>query len=136
MPPGAEQAIRDGATMNLLLDIRFEHVRRFWLNSTLAELQQRYALSYHSVSQRFLVRNLNSGEQSSYATFMEAVDSFRTINALPVMDVELLKPDDATSVAIRAATEVRTIPRVLRMLLFWVDDYSLQSDWHQWRLRS
>lgn len=135
MPPGAEQAIRDGATMTLILDIRFEQARRFWFDRTLAELQQRYELSYHGVSQRFLVRNLNSGAQTSHADFVSAVDSFRTVSALPVMDVDLLQPDTPIEVLLHAATEVRTIPRALRMLLFWVDDYALESEWQRWSLR-
>ena len=135
VPQSAETAVRDGVTMNLLLQIKFDHVRRWWLDETVAELEQRYALIYHGVSERFLVRNLNSGAQSSFASFDDAIESLKTINELPLLDSTLVRAAVRNEISVHAALDIRSIPRVLGMLLFWVDDFSLKSDWYTWPLK-
>jgi hypothetical protein len=134
-PESVEKTVRDGAMLNLELQIRVGRARSWWRDETLAQLQQRYELLYHSVSQRYLVRNVNSGAQASYATFAEAIASLQRIENLPVMDQELLPPNARNEVSLRAAVGVRSIPRVLGLLLFWVDDYSLSSEWYTWSLK-
>lgn len=136
VPPAAvEQTVRDGATLNLELQIRVGRARSWWRDELLAQLQQRYELLYHSVSQRYLVRNVNSGAQASYATFAEAIASLQRIENLPVMDQDLLPPDARNEASVRAIVSVRSIPRVLGLLLFWVDSYSLTSEWSTWSLK-
>lgn len=134
-PEAVEQTVRDGATMNLELQIRVGRARSWWRDELLAQLQQRYELLYHSVSQRYLVRNVNSGAQASYATFAEAIASLQRIENLPVMDQDLLPPDERNEASMRATVSVRSIPRVLGLLLFWVDSYSLTSEWFSWSLK-
>ncbi len=134
-PAAVEQAVHDGATMNLELQIRVTRSRSWWRDEVLAQLQQRYVLLYHGVSERYLVRNVNSGAQASYPTFAQAVTSLQHIENLPLLDHDLLMPDTRNEISLRAATEVRSIPRALGMLLFWVDDYALTSDWYTWPLK-
>jgi hypothetical protein len=135
-PPAAvEQSVRDGVTLNMELQIRIGHARSWWRDEVLAQLQQHYELLYHSVSQRYLVRNVNSGAQASYATFAEAIASLQHIENLPVIDQDLLPPDPRNEVSMRATVSVRSIPRALGLVLFWVDNYSLTSEWSTWLLQ-
>jgi Domain of unknown function (DUF4390) len=134
-PADIEPALRDGATLTLEMQIRVQRTRRWWRDEVLAQLQQRYSLIYHGVSQRFLVRNENSGAQSSYATFAEAIGSLQHIGNLPVLDQALVQPDARNEVSLRTTMAVHSIPRVLGMLLFWVDNFSLESDWYTWPLK-
>lgn len=135
VPDAPAKAVREGATLNLNLQIKFDRVRHWWTNETVAELEQRYELMYHSVSERYLVRNVNSGAQNSFASFDEAIESLKAIDGLPILDSSLLASNQEYEVNLRAAVEVRTIPRALGMLLFWVDDFSLKSDWYTWPLK-
>lgn len=134
-PDKVERAVRDGATLTLELQIRISRSRTWWRDEVLAQLQQRYELLYHGVSERYLVRNMNSGAQASYASFDEAIESLQHIDNLPILDQTLLMDDARNEVNLRAITEVRSIPRALGMLLFWVDDFSLESDWYTWPLK-
>jgi hypothetical protein len=135
VPMVVEQAVHDGAMLNLELQLRVSRERRWWRNEVQAQLQQRYQLLYHSVSERYLVRNLNSGAQSSYASFAEAVTSLKRIDNLPVLDRDLLSSLADNEISLRANIEERSIPRALGLLLFWVDDFSLSSDWYTWPLK-
>lgn len=135
VPDQVERAVRDGATLSLDLQIKLSRSRSWWRDEVLAQLQQRYELLYHGVSERYLVRNVNSGAQNSYATFAQAIVSLQRVENLPVLDQSLLTADDRNEVSLRAAVQARSIPRALGLLLFWVDNYSLESDWYTWPMK-
>ncbi len=135
VPEQVERAVRDGATLSMELQIRLSRSRTWWRDEVLAQLEQRYELLYHGVSERYLVRNVNSGAQSSYASFAQAIASLQRVDNLPVLDQALLTPDVRNEVSLRAVVEVRSIPRALGLLLFWVDNYSLESDWYIWPMK-
>ena len=86
VPEGAQAAMREGVPLTLDLEIVVNRARRFWLDETVATLEQRYELVYHALSERYLVRNLNSGEQSSFATLDAALDQLRVVDDLPILD--------------------------------------------------
>jgi len=132
LPEGAREAVRQGAPLTLHVDIVVKRERSYWLDETVAALGQDYELSYHALSERYLVRNLNSGEQSSYATLDSAIDAIRIISGLPILDKALVVPDRRHDISVRASLDVRTIPDALRLILFWADDWRQRSDWYTW----
>ena len=134
-PPQVERLVRDGAVLNLQLQLRIVRSRNWWRDQQLVQLQQHYMLLYHGVSERYLVRNLNSGAQTSYADFEQAIESLRHIENLPIVDQNLIAPDARNEVGLRASLDVRSIPRALGLLLFWVDSFSLESDWYTWPMK-
>jgi hypothetical protein len=134
LPEGARAAVLDGVALTLDLEIEVNRARRFWLDDTVATLEQHYELVYHALSERFLVRNLNSGEQSSWPTLEDAVESLQVVDRLPVLDQSLVLPDYRYEVSLRARLDVRNLPEALRIVLFWVDDWRQQTDWYTWPL--
>jgi hypothetical protein len=135
LPEGARRAIREGVPLTLDLEIAVQRGRRFWLDDSVATLQQRYELVFHALSERYLVRNLNSGEQSSFATLEAALDVLRVIDDLPILDRALLDPKQRYEFALRASLDVRTMPDTLRFVLFWTDDWRQRSEWYTWSPR-
>jgi hypothetical protein len=135
LPEGAQQAIQDGAALTLDVEIVVNRDRKLWLNDTVASLSQRYEVVYHALSERYLVRNINSGEQSSHPTLANALDSLAHIQRLPVLDQSLIVPDRRYEVSLRAQLDVRNIPEILRFVLFWVSDWRQQTDWYTWPLK-
>ncbi len=79
LPDDAREAIREGAPLTLDLEIVMQRSRRYWLDETVAVLEQHYELVYHALSERYLLRNVNSGEQASFATLDAALDSMRVL---------------------------------------------------------
>lgn len=132
LPEGAREAVRHGAPLTLHVDIVVKRERSYWLDETVAALGQDYELSYHALSERYLIRNLNSGEQSSYATLDSALDALRVISGLPILDKALVIPERRHDISVRASLDVRTIPDALRLILFWADDWRQRSDWYTW----
>jgi hypothetical protein len=135
LPEGARQAVRDGVALTLDVDLGLHRARRFWLNETVATLEQHYQITYHALSERYLVRNLNSGEQTAYATLDAALESLAAIRGLPVLDVALIDPEERYEFSLRATLDARTLPETLRWVLFWKDDWRQRSVWYTWPLR-
>lgn len=129
---GARSAIRDGAPLTVHLDIIVRRQRSYWLDETVATLDQGYELAFHALSERYLVRNLNSGEQASYPTLDAALDALRVISNLPILDEALVAPKSRHEVSVRASLDVRTMPDTLRFILFWSDDWRQRTEWYTW----
>ena len=132
---GARAAIRDGAPFTLHLEIVVRRERSYWLDEVVATLDQSYELVYHALSDRYLVRNLNSGEQVSYPTLDAALDSLRVISNLPILDQALVRPERRHEISLRASLDIRTMPDTLRFILFWSDDWRQRSEWYTWSPR-
>lgn len=134
LPPGAQAAILDGVVLTLDLEIVVNRARRYWLDETMATLEQHYEVVYHALSERFLVRNVNSGEQTSWPNLDDALESLQVVTRLPILDQSLVAPALRYEVSLRARLDVRNIPDALRFVLFWVDDWRQQTDWYTWPL--
>jgi hypothetical protein len=135
LPDAARKAVESGLTLRLTYEIVVDRVRRYMLDAEIAALAQRYEVGYHALSQRYLVRNLNTGEQQDFGTLQGALDRVSEIRGLPVLDTALVTPGPVYEGRIRAVLDLSTAPDVLGWLLFWSDDWSATSDWKSWTLR-
>ena len=130
----ALNALNSGVPLTIELQMQVIRVRRFYVDSVDAELAVRFELEYRPLSQRYIVRNLNSGDQDSFATLYSALNNLGRIQGLPVIDESLLIPGRDYRARVRAllATEQYSAP--LRLLFFWRDEWQLTSEWYEWML--
>ncbi len=130
----ALDALNSGVPLTIELQMQVIRSRRFYLDALDAELAFRFELEYRPISQRYIVRNLNSGDQDSFATLYSALNYLGRVQRLPVIDESLLVPDRDYRVRLRAllATEQYSAP--LRLLFFWRDEWQLKSEWYEWTL--
>ena len=135
LPEGARQAIIEGVPLTLELEIVLRRSRRFWFDESVATLVQNYQLEHRVLSERYLVRNLNSGEQMSFPTLDNALDAMRVVSSLPILDQSLIEPDEEYEISLRASLDVRTMPDVLRFVLFFADDWRQRSERYIWSPR-
>jgi hypothetical protein len=127
-------ALESGVTLSIELQIQVIRVRRFLIDAVEAELAVRYQLEYRPLSQRYIVRNLNSGNQDSFATLYSALNNLGRIQGLPVIDDALLVPDRPYRLRVRAMLNTQQYPATLRLLFFWRGQWQLQSEWFEWYL--
>ena len=135
LPDGARKAVESGLTLRLTYEIKVDRVRRYMPDAGIAALEQRYEVSYHALSQRYLVKNLNTGEQQDFGSLQAALDRVGELHGLPVIDATLVSDGPVYEGRIRAVLEMNTAPDVLGWLLFWTDDWSAASDWKTWTPR-
>ena len=75
-----------------------------------------------------------SGDQDSFATLYSALNNLGRIQALPVIDDEVLDADAKYRIRLRALLSTRQYSAPLRFLFFWRDEWDLKSEWYEWRL--
>lgn len=136
MSEEALAALENGVALTFELQFRLDKVRRFWVDKKTATLEQRFELSYQPLSERYVVRNLNSGNQSSYATLFSALSDMGRIIDLPIIDASLLDTGERYELALRAVLDQNTLPGPLRLLAFWSSGFRLESDWYIWMLNA
>jgi hypothetical protein len=127
-------ALESGVTLTIEMQMQVIRIRRMLIDSVDAELAVRYELEYRPLSQRYIVKNLNSGDQDSFATLYSALNSLGRVQGLPVIDDELLEADRSYRLRVRAMLNTQQYPAPLRLLFFWRGQWQLQSEWFEWSL--
>jgi hypothetical protein len=131
--PAIRKALRDGITLAFDLDVRIERERRLWFNANIVELTLHRELSYHAVSDRYVVRDVRSGDQETFATLDETLESLGKVEAWPIL-VEPQLDGGSYTISVRASVRRGQLPASLRALLFWTDDWARHSEWYTWSL--
>jgi hypothetical protein len=131
--PAIRDALRDGITLTFELDTRVERERRFWFDAEVVALTLRRELAYHAVSERYVVKDVRSGDQQSYATLEEALKQLGTVDGWPIL-VEPQLDGGMYHVSVRAGVRRGRLPASLRALMFWTDDWHRTSEWYSWSL--
>ena len=127
-------ALNSGVPLTIELQLQVIRVRRFYMDALDAELAVRFELEYRPLSQRYIVRNLNSGDQDSFATLYSALNNLGRIEGLPFIDDALLTPGKSYRMRVRAMLQTQQYPAPLRLLFFWRSQWQLQSEWFEWML--
>ena len=130
----ALEALSSGVPLVIELQLQLIRDRRFWWDDSEADLAVRFELEYRPLSQRYIVRNTNSGDQESFATLYSALNNLGRVQGLPVIDDALLEPGDDYRIRLRAMLQTQQYPAPLRLLFFWRSEWQLQSEWYEWLL--
>jgi hypothetical protein len=131
--PGIRDALRDGITLSFDLDVRVERPRRFWFDAEVVALTLRRELTFHAVSERYIVRDVRSGDLQNFATLEEALTQLGTIDGWPIL-VEPQLNGGSYQISVRAGVRRGRLPSSLRALMFWTDDWHRTSEWYSWSL--
>lgn len=128
-------ALRDGVSLSYDVDVAVTRERRFWTDAEVVALRLERELSYHSVSERYVVRDpLGEGEQRSFATLAEALDALGSVDNWPILVAAQLDAPGDYVVSVRASVRRGRLTDALRALMFWSDDWQRESEWYSWSL--
>jgi Domain of unknown function (DUF4390) len=134
MTPAISEALRDGVALIFDVDARVERARRFWFDSTVVDLTLRRELAYHTVSDRYVVRDPASGDEQTFGTLDAALQYLGTVDAWPILVEPQLETGAQYVISVRAGIHRGHLSSSLRALLFWTDDWSRVSNWYTWSL--
>jgi hypothetical protein len=127
-------ALSDGATINLDLQAVVDKQRRYWMDATLVDVVLRRELTWNAVSQRYILRDVDRGEQESYVALDEALVAAGVVSGWPVVVEPQLDPDATYEIRVRAGIRRGRLPDALRALIFWSDGWNRSSKWYSWIL--
>lgn len=130
----ALEALNSGITLSIELQLEVIRIRRWMPDATTAALTVRYELEYLPLSQRYIVRNINSGNRESFATLYSALNNLGRIQSLPVIDDAILNANKRYRIRLRALLSTRQYSAPFRVLFFWRSEWDLKSDWYEWLL--
>jgi Domain of unknown function (DUF4390) len=131
--PAIREALQDGVTLTFDVEARVDRVRHFWFDANVVDLTLRRELAYHVVTDRFVVRDVRTGDEKSFETLKEALTYLGKVAAWPVL-VEPQLDGGRYIISVRAGVRRGKLPASLRMLLFWTDDWQRESKWYSWSL--
>jgi hypothetical protein len=133
LSPAIRGALKDGVTLTFDLDARVDRERHLWFNANIVDLTLRRELTYHAVSDRYVVRDTRSRDQQSFPTLDEALDYLGKVDAWPILVEPQLDGGNYT-ISVRAGMRRGHLPASLRAILFWTDDWARVSEWYTWSL--
>jgi hypothetical protein len=134
MTPAIRAALRDGVTLTFDLDTRVIRERHLWFDATVVDLTLRRELAYHTVSDRYMVRDVRTGDQQSFPTLDGALEFLGTVDNWPVLVEPQIADGERYRISVRAGIRRGRLPASLRLLLFWKDDWHRVSEWYTWSL--
>ena len=128
-------ALRSGVSVSYDVDVEVSRERRFWTDAEVVSLRLERELSYHSVSERYVVRDpLADGEQRSFATLDEALAALGSVDNWPILVAAQLEEPGDYVVSVRASVRRGRLTDALRALMFWSDDWQREIEWYSWSL--
>jgi hypothetical protein len=136
LTPAIRNALRDGVSLAFDLEARITRDRHFWIDPIIADVTLRRELVYHSVSDRYVVRDVQGGRQESFPTLEEALTVLSKVDDWPILVESQLVPGEHYHVSLRAGIRRGRLPASLRALLFWTNDWHRVSGWYVWMLPS
>ncbi|MEE4185352.1 MAG: DUF4390 domain-containing protein [Gammaproteobacteria bacterium] len=129
----AVEALQSGVTLNISFQYEVTRRIRFWPDEEVRTARQEFELQYLSLSQRYLVRNLDASSETSYATLFSALRSMGRVRDFVLLSDTLDTANEVYYIAMRAVLDRRQLPGPLQILAFWQGDFGLESDWYRWK---
>jgi hypothetical protein len=127
-------ALQDGVTLTFDLEIGVSRPRHYWFDASELSLNLRHELSYHVISQRYVLRDAGGVEEASFPTLEAALEQLGQIQDLPIIVAAQLHGEGPWTLGVRAGVRRGRMPDALRALVFWSDDWHRTSDWYTWTL--
>ncbi|MEE8428145.1 MAG: DUF4390 domain-containing protein [Gammaproteobacteria bacterium] len=131
----AKEALQSGVPLVLEIQIQVLRERPWIWNTVIAKLTQRYRVHYHALSQRYLVKNINTGVQSSFRTLDGVLLVIGTLKDFPMLDKHILESAQSYIGKLRADLDIEALPTPIRLWAYSSPKWRLGSEWYQWQLQ-
>ncbi|QKT03494.1 DUF4390 domain-containing protein [Ectothiorhodospiraceae bacterium 2226] len=135
LSPDTLGALDMGVPLTIELEIQLVNPRWWWWDEIVAELTQSYQLQHHALTERYVVKNLNSGAQQTFAELGPALEALGRVRDLPLLDVKLLGSGEHIG-RVRAALNIEALPAPLRPMAYLSPQWRMSSAWYEWRFVS
>ena len=128
------EALLNGVALVFHLRIEILRDRSWWWDGDVADLDESFRLSYHALSQQFVVKNLNTDLQQTFPDLDSALRHQGHVHELPLIDAALLDPEQTYIVGLRAQLALDELPLPMKIRAYTSSDWRLASAWYMWEL--
>ncbi|MDP1709093.1 MAG: DUF4390 domain-containing protein [Gammaproteobacteria bacterium] len=129
------EALENGVPLVIELQIELLRQRGLLWDERKVRLSQRYQLSYHVLTEQYLVKNLNSAAQQSLTNAGAAIEALGQITSLPLIDKRLLLEDENYVVRLRPRIDIDALPTPMRLPAYFSAQWQLTGEWVIWPLQ-
>lgn len=129
------EALENGVPLVIELRLELWRQRDLLWDARQARLSQRYQLSYHVLTEQYLVKNLNSGVQQSLTNAEAAMEVLGKVEGLPLIDKHLLAEGETYVVRLRSRLDIDELPTPMRLPAYFSAQWRLTSEWETWPLQ-
>ena len=128
-------ALEHGVPLVIELQIELLRQRDLLWDARQARLSQRYQLSYHVLTEQYLVKNLNSAVQQSLTNTEVAIKALGQVESLPLIDKRLLEDGETYVVRLRPRLDIDELPTPIRLPAYFSAQWRLTGEWMVWPLQ-
>ena len=130
----AELAVDNGVPLVVLTEFALIKDGILW-NKTLLKHKNGQQLRYHSLSDRYVVEDLDVEEIDTYGSVTEALQSMGAFRSV-VLPLPESMGMDATqyTLSVRSRLDINKLPAALRPLAFFSPSWRLTTDWTSWQI--
>jgi Domain of unknown function (DUF4390) len=125
-----EEALNKGIPLHFLVEFELTRPRWYWLNEKVANLQQRYRLSYNALTRQYRV-----GVGTLYQNFPSLAEALEFLSRMRLRDIAepgALRKDSTYTAALRLRLDTSQLPRPFQISAVGSRDWNIGSDWYRW----
>jgi hypothetical protein len=128
-------ALNSGVALEFVINYEIVRSRGWWFDKQIAEVSQRYQISYHALSRQYLLTNLNTRTVDTFYSLARLEEVLGDVSDFPLLDAALLRPKKIYRIRMRAYFDYDELPIPLRMRAYSSSAWRPDSGWLVWPLR-
>jgi len=128
-------ALNSGVALEFVINYEIVRSRGWWFDKQIAEVSQRYQISYHALSRQYLLTNLNTRTVDTFYSLARLEEVLGQVSDFPLLDASLLRPKKVYRIRMRAYFDYDELPIPLRMRAYSSSAWRPDSGWLVWPLR-
>jgi hypothetical protein len=132
--PRAEDALKHGVPLSMVVKIRVNQYRRLLWNKTVFSKNMTYRISYHALRKRYRISDESLGEHRYFVSLQSAVEAMGRIRDLPVLHAADIAADARYNVQIKVLLDIEALPLPLRSIAYLIPQWYISSGWYTWSL--
>lgn len=129
------EGLHSGVPLTLLVEMEVLRERSFWVSETVAEIEQRFQISFNPLTGKYLFHNLNSDARFQLPSFDVVKLVASHLSNFPLLDYTLLNEEEIYNARLRIKVDREKFPVPLRLMTYVTSDWDLVSEWFEWPLQ-
>lgn len=132
--PEALEALNNGVPLTILMQFQVRSKDAWMWDSSVTELQLRYAIRHKPLSDTYEVYRLPGAGGRTFVTPAAAIAALGEIRGLELVKQDRLAPDTAYEVQFKVSLDIEELPLPLRPTAYLSGAWKLASPWTRWPL--
>ena len=135
LSPKVEEALAKGIPLEVVIDVRLYHRRRYLWDKNIASWTLRRRIQYHALSGQYLISE-GEGESETRESLLTQQEALKQLGSLSDLKLALAAtPSDGDYYTdIRVSLDIEALPTPLRPVAYTSFAWHLNSGWTSWKV--